>query len=223
MLAIFDLDGTLLNSISDLAAASNHALKENGYPTHAPEAYPLFVGHGVTRLIERTIPEDQRTTENIERVRQSFTHYYDEHMTDLTEPYDGITDMLSSLNELGFQLAVASNKYQSAVERLIAHFFPYIPWAVVSGNTDDMPVKPDPSVIFSILNRCPTPKTQVIYAGDSGVDIDTARRAAVTSIGVTWGFRPESELTGHYADYIAHSPERIVRIAQAIKRGEPLL
>ncbi len=212
-LVIFDLDGTLLNTIADLAAASNHALEQCGFPRHAPSSYPFFVGNGVTKLIERILPEDERTPANIQKMRTCFGEYYDLHGTDLSEPYPGIRQLLDELTERNIAIAVASNKYQSAVERLINHFFPQYSWAAVEGHKEDWPVKPDPSIVFDILAKHPTPKQDVLYVGDSGVDMETARRACVESCGVTWGFRPESELTANFADHIAHSPDEVLRIA----------
>lgn len=216
MLAIFDLDGTLLNTIADLAAASNYALRECGFPHHSPEAYPYFVGNGVRRLLERVLPEDARTPENAENMMRHFLHYYSEHLTDNTTPYPGIPELLQSLRDMGFNLAVASNKYQAAVERLIAHFFPNVEWAAVEGQKEGVPTKPDPSIVFEILGKCPTPKSDILYIGDSGVDMVTASRAGVTSIGVTWGFRPLRELRENYADNIVNTPGEIVPLARAI-------
>lgn len=213
MLVIFDLDGTLLNTIADLASAANYALEQCGYPTHAPEAYPYFVGNGIRRLLERVLPEDARTPETIEKMMKHFRTYYEVHMADLTRPYPGIEELLHKLREAGISVAVASNKYQLAVERLIHHFFPEVEWAAIEGQKEGVPVKPDPSIVFEILSKSPCPKAEVLYVGDSGVDMETAHRACVTAIGVTWGFRPVHELTSHYADFLAHKPERILEIA----------
>ncbi|MEE0979066.1 MAG: HAD family hydrolase [Muribaculaceae bacterium] len=212
-LVIFDLDGTLLNTISDLGQAANHALTRAGYPTHTLSSYPFFVGNGVKKLLERVLPDDARTEENIERLREYFTEYYDQHKTDHTEPYPGIPELLRNLQDKGVKLAVASNKYDSAVKSLISNYFPYISWAAVEGQKPDVPVKPDPSIVFHILSEIPTPKAEVLYVGDSGVDMETARRACVTSCGVTWGFRPESELKKNYAEIIVSNPAEILEIA----------
>ncbi len=222
MLVIFDLDGTLLNTIADLAEAANYALHENGYPQHSPAAYPYFVGRGVTRLLERVLPEDARTPDNVDRMRESFLKYYGEHLTKHTKPYRGIEDLLHRLRDNGIDVAVASNKYQEAVSRLIGHFFGDVEWAAVWGHREDMPVKPDPSIVFGILSECPTEKAQVIYVGDSGVDMDTARRAGLTSVGVTWGFRTEKELNDHGADYVVNTPAEILLLALKAKSGEAL-
>lgn len=211
-LVIFDLDGTLVNTIADLATATNHALAEGGYPTHHLSAYPFYVGNGVTRLIERALPSEARTPEEIERVRGFFKNYYDHHLTDASTPYQGIPELLAELQDRGIKLAVASNKYQSAVERIIAFFFPNINWVAVEGQKPDVPVKPDPSIVFQVLLKSPTAKDAVIYTGDSGVDMETAWRAGVESVGVTWGFRPESELAENNAGSIITSPAQLLEI-----------
>lgn len=209
-LVIFDLDGTLLNTITDLGIATNHALQQEGFPTHSMQAYPSFVGNGVSRLLERALPEDHRTPEDITRLRKHFTEYYDQHGADHSEPYKGIPELLASLQEAGVNLAVASNKYQRAVEALIHRFFPEIRWAAVEGQKEGVPVKPDPSIVFEILGKCPTPKEQVLYVGDSGVDMETARRACIDSVGVTWGFRPVKELREYQATNIVTLPAAIL-------------
>lgn len=209
-LVIFDLDGTLLNTIADLATATNHALEACGFPTHATEVYKNLVGGGITKLFERALPEDMRTPKNVERLRPHFLEYYNMHCCDFTEPYPGIQELLQELRTRDIAVAVASNKYQAGVDRLIRHFFPTIEWAAIEGQKEGVPVKPDPSIVFEILSKRPTPKADVLYVGDSGVDMDTARRAGVYSVGVTWGFRTAEELRAHYADTIATTPEEIV-------------
>lgn len=213
-LVIFDLDGTLLNTISDLGAATNHALKECGFPTHNLASYPKFVGNGVTKLIERALPEDERSPETIEKVRDYFKEYYDQHQADLTQPYDGIPELLRELSEAGIKMAVASNKYQAAVDSLVKHYFPYVDWQAIEGQKEGVPTKPDPSIVFEILAKCPTQKSKVLYVGDSGVDMVTARRACIDSCGVTWGFRPVKELRDNYADNIVDSPADIIKIVK---------
>lgn len=213
-LVIFDLDGTLLNTIDDLGAATNYALDKHGYPRHSMAAYPMFVGNGVTRLIERALPEDARKPEIITPLLQDFKEYYDEHLCDATKPYDGIPELLESLTLRGVKLAVASNKYQAAVEKLISHFFCKFEWAAVEGQKEGVPTKPDPSIVFEILAKEPTRKSKVLYAGDSAVDMETARRACVDSCGVTWGFRPLRELRDAHADNIVNSPQEIIDIVE---------
>ena len=211
-LAIFDLDGTLLNTIEDLGYAANHALQAHGYPTHSIASYPFFVGNGVRRLIERVLPEDARTEATIDRLLVTFKEYYNDHNTDYTTPNEGNPELLSLLSSRGVAIAVASNKYQAATEKLISHFFPTLSFIAVEGQKEGVPVKPDPSIVFEILAKAKTPKADTIYIGDSGVDMETARRACVDSVGVTWGFRPEKELVENHADTIVNSPGDIEKL-----------
>ncbi len=208
-LVIFDLDGTLLNTIDDLANATNHALKTLGFPPHGLWVYPNMVGNGVAKLIERALPAEARSEININKALEHFKEYYNEHCCDVTKPYPGIPELLEDLTARGLSLAVTSNKYQEAVTKIIAHYFPNANFKAILGNTEGMPRKPDPSIVFKALSMCPTPKAEVLYVGDSGVDMETARRACVESVGVTWGFRPIHELKEAYADHIISTPAQI--------------
>ena len=209
-LVIFDLDGTLLNTIADLGEATNHALAQMGYPEHPLSAYNMMVGNGIRRLIERALPEDARTDETVEAAREHFLLYYNRHIHDHTLPYPAIPELLRDLTERKVAVAVASNKFQEGVTTLITHFFPDIPWVAVMGNREGMPTKPDPSIVFNILADYPTPKSDVLYVGDSGVDMETARRACLDSCGVTWGFRSRQELETAGANYIVDTPDDIL-------------
>jgi len=219
-LAIFDLDGTLLNTIKDLGEAANYALDRNGYHTHSIASYPFFVGNGVRRLIERVLPEDARNQETVvTAMLKDFKEYYDQNNTKRTKPYEGIPELLNELQEMGVALAVASNKYQSATDTIINHYFPDIEWLAVEGQKDGIPIKPDPSILFSIIAKASIAKQETIYIGDSGLDMEAARRACVDSIGVTWGFRPEKELKESNANIIISKPQDIMPI---IENGIPL-
>ncbi|MCH5221313.1 MAG: HAD family hydrolase [Muribaculaceae bacterium] len=209
---IFDLDGTLLNTIADLANAVNYALTKLGYPTHALSSYNLMVGNGAAKLVERALPDDARSDEIIAKTLSIFKEYYTEHCFDETVPYPEIPELLEMLTAKGINLAVTSNKYQEAVTKIIRHYFPSANFRSILGNTEGMPRKPDPSILFQALIECPTPKKDVLYVGDSGVDMETARRACVESVGVTWGFRPEAELKAAYADHIVTSPLQIIKL-----------
>lgn len=209
---IFDLDGTLLNTIEDLGVSVNHALESMGYPTHAIETYPSMVGNGVRKLISRALPAEARNPQIIDRMLVHFREHYDEHCTDTTSPYPGIERIVGLLSDKGVNLCVTSNKYQSAVTTIIHHFFPDANWKAVLGTTPGMPRKPDPSIVFEALNLCPTPKKDVLYVGDSGIDMETARRACVESVGVTWGFRHVQELRDAYADHIVSDPDDILTL-----------
>ncbi len=207
-LVIFDLDGTLLNTIYDLGEACNYALRKMGFAQHPIPAYNYMVGNGVRKLIERAQPDADCDT--VDKLLALFKEYYDKNCMVDTKPYKGIPELLSTLNESGVAVAVASNKYQAAATRIVRHFFPDIEFVTIQGQMEGRPTKPDPSIVFSVLADHPTPKSQVLYVGDSGVDMETARRACVESIGVTWGFRPATELRDAHADHIVSSPSEIL-------------
>lgn len=193
-LVIFDLDGTLLDTIADLAGATNYALKQLGYPTHDTDTIRTFVGNGINKLLERSLPANEQTEENVMQMRSYFVPYYDAHNADLSSPYPGIEVLLQSLQDNGIEIAVASNKYQEATTKLVKHYFPTIQFAEVLGQRENIPVKPHPTIVFDILNKTGIDKKEVLYVGDSGVDMQTAQNAEVDAIGVTWGFRSRTEL-----------------------------
>lgn len=209
-LAIFDLDGTLLDTVADLANATNQALAKCGYPTHPIEAYYQFVGNGINKLFARALPKEACTEENILRIRSLFIPYYNEHNADASRPYPGIVSLLHQLQREGIKIAVASNKYQQATEKLVRHFFPDICFAAVYGQRDGIPIKPDPTIVNDILQATGISPVDTIYIGDSGVDMQTALNAGVDSIGVTWGFRGEEELRQFGACHIVHSTDEIL-------------
>ena len=208
-LIIFDLDGTLLNTLSDLAHSVNYALEQCGFPVHAIEAYKHFIGDGVNKLLEQTLPENQNTAQNIARLKELFLIYYDAHNTDYTEPYEGVHDLLKTLQSKGFMLAVASNKYQTATEKLVGLFFSDLSFAAVFGQREGVPVKPNPAIVYDILRVTGISADETCYIGDSGTDMLTAANSGVRSIGVTWGFRPRAELEAAGAKYIVDTTDDI--------------
>lgn len=210
-LIIFDLDGTLLDTIADLGTACNYALEKKGYRRHPLAVYPYMVGNGVRKLIERA--QQDASPEEIDELLVLFREYYDAHCTDFTKPYPGIPELLEDLTAKGIAVGVATNKYEAAARRIVKHFFPNIPFVAVMGQVENRPVKPDPSIDFAVLLSHPTPKKEVMHVGDSAVDIETARRACVTSVGVSWGFRPTTELRKAHADHIVSSPNEILKLA----------
>ena len=209
-LVIFDLDGTLLNTIADLAAATNQALAQLGYPTHEEKAYLRFVGNGINKLFERALPQPARSEENIQRVRALFVPYYNAHGADLTRPYEGIVALLEALQARGIKLAVASNKYQAATEQLIKHYFPQIHFLAVLGQRDGLPTKPDPLFVKEIIKRAEVTSQEVLYVGDSDVDMQTARNSGVDVCAVTWGFRTREELSAYHPKYLVNAPSEIL-------------
>ena len=210
MLVIFDLDGTLLNTIDDLAAAANHALVACGFPARSVEECRQFVGNGVTKLLERALPLADCTAENLTRMREVFFSYYDAHLWDQTLPYSGIADVLTELQTRKIKLAVASNKYQSATERLVEHFFSNIQFAAVLGQRENIPVKPVPQIVEDILQASQEPKSYCLYVGDSDVDMQTARNAGVKACGVTWGFRSWEVLAADKPTYLINHPQELL-------------
>ena len=196
-LVIFDLDGTLLNTIADLAHSTNHALNKLGYPTHDVEKYNFMVGNGINKLFERALPEGEKTEENVLRVRKEFIPYYDIHNADDSRPYPGISALLSYLQSAGIQ---------------IADYFPEIHFTAVFGQREGVNVKPDPTIVFDILKLADVRKEDVLYVGDSGVDMQTAANAGVTACGVTWGFRPRTELEEFNPAYMTDVAEKIKKM-----------
>ena len=214
MLIIFDLDGTLINTIDDLGQACNHALSACGYPTHKIEDYPRLVGNGINKLIERALPEGHRNEATVLRLREYFVPYYDAHNCDLTRPYEGIPALLQALKAQGHTLAVASNKYQAATEKIVAQLFPDT-FDVVLGERDGVARKPHPQIVYDILlDR--SDKSETLYIGDSLVDAETAQAAGVKLILCTWGFCTEEQLMTANPDYMVHHPAEILPIIEQI-------
>ena len=221
MIIIFDLDGTLINTIDDLGQACNYALAACGYPTHKIEDYPRLVGNGINRLIERALPEQHRNEATVLRLREYFVPYYDEHNCELTCPYDGITEILHTLKEAGHTLAVASNKYQAATEKIVAHFFPGI-FDVVLGERENVARKPDPQIVWDIVEAIrllgdkAIDKEDILYIGDSLVDAETAKAANLPFVACTWGFCTEEQLASANPDYMVQHPIEILTIVEDI-------
>ena len=209
-LIIFDLDGTLLDTIADLAGATNHALATYGYPIHETDAYRFFVGNGINKLFERALPETERNETNIMKIRSVFIPYYNKHNADLSLPYAGITHVLETLQAKGCQLAVASNKYQEATTKLITQYFPTLSFVRIFGQREGVPAKPDPAVVFEIMQAAGVSPQDTAYIGDSGVDMQTGINAKVETIGAAWGFRPRTELEAYHPAFIADTPEALL-------------
>ena len=220
MLLIFDLDGTLINTIDDLGQACNHALSACGFPTHKIEDYPLLVGNGINKLIERALPEEHRNEATVLRLREYFVPFYDQHNCDLTRPYNGIPELLKALKAAGHTLAVASNKYQAATEKIVAHFFPNT-FDVVLGERAGIPRKPDPQIVWDIIHRLSplaSNLSPIYYVGDSLVDAATARAADLPFVACTWGFCTKEQLQTAQPNYMVSHPSEILECLEV--RGE---
>lgn len=213
MIIIFDLDGTLINTIDDLGQACNYALSACGFPTHKIEDYPRLVGNGINKLIERALPEEHRNEATVLRLREYFVPFYDQHNCDLTRPYDGIPELLQTLKAAGHTLAVASNKYQAATEKIVAHFFPNT-FDVVLGEREGIPRKPDPQIVYDILSTLNTQlsTTNCLYIGDSLVDAATARAANLPFVACTWGFCTKEQLLTVTPDHMVNHPLDILTL-----------
>ncbi len=209
-LFIFDLDGTLLDTVADLGNSCNHVFTEAGFPTHPIDAYYKFVGNGIAKLIERALPAEEATAENIEKLLPPFRAYYNLHMADDTKPYRGVCELLAELQQKGVAIAVASNKYQAATENLVKKYFPEINFVAVFGQRDNVPVKPDPAIVHDIMQAAGIEDTaEIIYIGDSLVDLNTARNSNVEFAAVTWGFCPRESLAENNPAHIADTIEEL--------------
>jgi phosphoglycolate phosphatase len=215
-LAVFDLDGTLADTIADITSAVNHVMDFYRFPRHTPDEYKYMVGDGIKELMIRAFPEDKRT-ENPDNNKllsdalTMFKDYYDKHFCDYTRAYDGIIGMLENLKQSGIRLACVTNKNEEAVKLIIAQLFPDY-FEIVIGNSDRVKQKPDPSSVLYIIEQTGTPKENTYYIGDAYTDIYTAKNAGVHGIGVLWGFRTKEELQKAGAEFIVEAPAQITEI-----------
>ncbi len=208
---IFDLDGTLLNTLEDLADSFNYALEAYGYPIHPVEAYRYFIGNGARKAVERSLPETARIDITIEKVLATFKYWYDGHYHIKSKPYPGINELLASLRQLELKLAVLSNKPHDFTLNCVQHYFSdTFDW--VQGHMDEYPRKPDPASAKYILKKLGVSTDQTIFVGDTATDINTAKNSGLASVGVAWGFRGEQELTQAGADYIIKHPLDLLQI-----------
>ena len=209
---IFDLDGTLLNTLEDLANASNFALRSCGYNEHPIKDYIRFVGSGRYILMKRILPEEDKNNEEaIEKVLKLFDEYYGEHMHDTTKPYDGIYELIKELKIKNIKLAVVSNKPDEFAGETVNRYFGN-DFEITCGQRPNHAVKPDPKTVYEVMEYLNVTKEECIYVGDSDVDMKTAQNAGVKSIGVAWGFRGEEELKSAGADYIIRTPQELVNL-----------
>lgn len=207
---IFDLDGTLLNTIGDLAAAGNHALTACGYSAHSAEEFKHFVGDGRRNMVLRMLPPDAAADETtVEKAEAAFDEFYHAHMLDTTAPYAGVPEMLKALKDGGLKLGVVSNKPDEFVQGIIADYFPGV-FDVVCGQVGQV-LKPDPAGVNRVLSQLGLKPHQALYVGDSGVDVQTAANARCRCCAVSWGFREKKELAG--ADHVIDTPFELTAIA----------
>ena len=211
-LIIFDLDGTLLNTIGDLADAVDYVMRSRNLPEHTNAEYRQMVGGGIKRLVERALPAELAENEQyVEECVTQFRSYYVDNIDRHTIPYEGIPELLRKLQRDGVKMAVASNKFQHGTDRLVAKFFGDIEFIAIEGNRDGAPLKPNPEIIHNILRIASLEPCDAVMVGDSGIDIRTAIAAGIDSIGVSWGFRYADELYAAGATTVVTTAEELER------------
>ncbi len=207
---IFDLDGTLLDTLGDLAASCNYALQAYGMPMRSIEEVRLFVGNGVKKLMQRAVPQGLDNP-HFNEVYKCFRTHYLAHNLDTTRPYDGVMEMLLELQGRGMHLAVVSNKFYAATQSLVKHFFgEVIPVAI--GEREDIRKKPAPDTVLEALRQLGMPRETAVYIGDSDVDIDTAKNCGMPCVSVLWGFRDQEFLLQHGATTLIREPRELLRL-----------
>ena len=205
---IFDLDGTLLNTLEDLADAGNWVCRRNGWPEHTLEEYRTMVGHGLSDLVRKFSPEGCRSPLLMMNTLAQFSEYYGQHNMDKTRPYAGMTELTAELGRRGVNMAVYSNKADDFSRQIVEHYFPGV-FTLVRGKVRGVPVKPDPTGVRQVLTELGADPAGTLFVGDSSVDIGTAHNAGLAACGVTWGFRSRESLTDAGADFLADTPEQL--------------
>ncbi len=207
---IFDLDGTLVNSLEDIADSMNKVLEANGFPIHDAEQYKSFVGHGITNLVSRALPDSARDRACVGKCRDAMLSEYGTNYLNKTRPYDGIIDLLNELSRMNVERAVFSNKIDYFTKKIIEEIFPQSHFAVVLGSGPELPEKPDPKGVLLISERLNIAPENIVYVGDSDVDMQTARNAGMCPAGALWGFRTREELMSNGARYLLAHPMELI-------------
>ena len=207
---IFDLDGTLLDTLEDLADAGNWVCEQHGWPGHSVEAYKRFIGNGAPKLLERVTPAGTELTEELRsQTLEEFTTYYTAHKSDKTTSYPGMNRAVEQLKEAGLTLAVLTNKPDAAAGPVVERYYPNV-FDVVQGALPDMPTKPDPTLLLQLMARIGAKPESTLFVGDSDVDIRTAKNGGLHSCGVLWGFRTRDELQAEGAEYLVQTAEELI-------------
>ncbi len=208
---IFDLDGTLLDTLEDLADAGNYTCRLKGWPEHPVDAYKYFVGNGIPKLVERFTPEMFRTPQELKGALEIFVPYYDAHKEDKTVPYEGIPKALARLKAAGVKMAVLTNKAHPLAKDVVERYFPGV-FSFVQGALPDCPTKPDPTLLHRLMERMGAEMGETLFVGDSNVDVRTAKNGGLPCCGVLWGFRTREELQAEGADHIVASPDQLAEL-----------
>lgn len=211
---LFDLDGTLVNSLFDLATSTNYALEKMGFETHSDDKYRYFVGDGMKKLIERALPSDKLNDETLSECFDIFYSHYKEHFYDKTCAYEGIEELLLKLNEKGIILSVISNKQHEMAVTVVEKILPKVKFHTVCGKQENYPAKPDKQLTLKIIEQMGVKPNECLFVGDSNVDIITAHNSGTVSVGVLWGFRTKEELLESGAEHIVSNAFEICDIIE---------
>lgn len=218
-LVIFDLDGTLLNTLDDLGGAVNHVLELRGLPLHTVDEYRKMVGHGIHNLIQKALPKEIDADESyVEVCVADFKDYYSSHIDVTTRPYPCMVELLNELYALGVKLAVASNKFQQGTEHLIKEFFPDVDFVAVLGNREGFPLKPSPEIVGEVLSKTGISKDQAVMVGDSSTDMETAANGGIEAVAVSWGYRTKEDLKGNLTVDTVEQLRSAILFSEGIKR-----
>lgn len=208
---LFDLDGTLINTLEDLAAASNYALAAYGYPPRPVGDFKLLAGNGVAVMLERAMPPEERTPGRVEELKEKFLEYYSVHYADKTAPYDGVPELLRELKDRGYKRAVVTNKVEEMAKVILHKLYPDC-FDLIFGQRDGVPTKPDPTLAHMAMKELGVSPAECVFMGDSGVDIQTAVNSGALPVGVLWGFREEKELLENGAKRIISQADELLDI-----------
>ncbi len=206
---IFDLDGTLLNTLDDIHNVVNRVMKANCLPSRTVPEVKAAVGSGVTELVRRLFPSGELSEQRVEKVASDIRETFLEHGTVLTKPYRGIEEMLDTLASKGILMAVLTNKPQASAEKAVSVYLPDVPFRIVQGATPGFPMKPESEIALKVVQNLGILPEETLMVGDSDVDIDTAKNAGLIAVGVSWGFRSVELLLEHGADVIVNDPKEI--------------
>ena len=208
---LFDLDGTLANSLKDLADATNYALAAEDFPLRQTEEFKMFVGDGIPKMLERALPDGYKNVETVNKVKENFLKYYSVHYADSTSSYDGVDELLAKLKEMGMIIAVVTNKAQEMADKVITKLYGNT-FKAVFGKREGVPAKPDPTLALIAMEELGVKPSECVFLGDSGMDVATAVNSGALPVGELWGFREEAELLENGAKYIIREPLELLDI-----------
>ncbi len=214
---LFDLDGTLADSLIDLADGVNRAIASKGFPTHEVEAFKYFVGDGIPKMIERALPEAHRDSNTVDEIKNIFLPYYAIHYADNTYAYEGMPELVKTLKSMGYIVAVVTNKEQHMANEVVVSLYGDV-FDLIFGKRDGIPAKPDPTAALMAMEELGVKPEECVFLGDSGMDVATAVNSGAVPVGELWGFRKEDELLANGAKYIISRPEELLHIIEELNK-----